>query len=101
MLALSRVLMTRPRLLLIDELSLGLAPKTVERLLDIVSQANTEGATVILVEQSVNRAVHLARRALFMERGQVLFDGDAGELLRRDDLLRPVFLSDAALSRPS
>ncbi|HXW31463.1 MAG TPA: MFS transporter, partial [Acidimicrobiales bacterium] len=100
MLALTRVLMTRPRLLLLDELSLGLAPMTVERLLEIVSGVNAEGATVVLVEQSVNRAMHLARRALFMERGQVLFDGGADELLRRHDLLRPVFLGDGALSSP-
>jgi ABC-type branched-subunit amino acid transport system ATPase component/sugar phosphate permease len=95
MLALARVMMTRPRLLMIDELSLGLAPKTVERLMEIVRRVNAEGTTVILVEQSVNRAIHLAERSLFIERGEVRFDGPTAELLERSDLLRPVFLAEA------
>jgi ABC-type branched-subunit amino acid transport system ATPase component len=93
MLALGRVLLTRPRLLLIDELSLGLAPKAVEQLLAIVRRVNEGGTTVLLVEQSVNLAFSLARRALFLERGEVRFDGDTADLLERGDLLRPVFLS--------
>jgi ABC-type branched-subunit amino acid transport system ATPase component len=93
MLALGRVLLTRPRLLLIDELSLGLAPKAVEQLLAIVRRVNEQGTTVLLVEQSVNLAFSLARRALFLERGEVRFDGDTADLLERGDLLRPVFLS--------
>ncbi|MGH9028565.1 MAG: ATP-binding protein [Acidimicrobiales bacterium] len=96
MLALARVMMTRPRLLLLDELSLGLAPKTVERLMAIVRKLNSEGVTVILVEQSVNRAMSLARRAVFIERGSIQFDGPTSDLLERDDLLRPVFLGQAA-----
>jgi ABC-type branched-subunit amino acid transport system ATPase component/sugar phosphate permease len=95
MLALARVMMTRPRLLLIDELSLGLAPKTVERLMTIVRQVNAAGTTVVLVEQSVNRSIHLAERAFFIERGQVRFDGPTADLLERHDLLRPVFLAEA------
>jgi len=95
MLALARVMMTQPKLLMIDELALGLAPKTVEQLMEIVRQLNTEGTTVILVEQSVNRAMSLAERAVFLERGQVRFDGPTAELLDRDDLLRPVFLAAA------
>jgi len=93
MLALARVMMTKPRLLMIDELAFGLAPMTVERLMDIVRRVNAEGATVVLVEQSVNRAMTLARRAVFLERGEVRFDGSIDELLGRDDLLRPVFLA--------
>jgi branched-chain amino acid transport system ATP-binding protein len=93
MLALARVMMTTPRLLMIDELALGLAPITVERLMGIVRRVNADGATVILVEQSVNRAMSLARRAFFIERGEVRFDGPTAELLGRDDLLRPVFLT--------
>jgi ABC-type branched-subunit amino acid transport system ATPase component len=92
MLALARVLLTRPRLLLIDELSLGLAPKAVEDLLATVRRVNDEGATVLLVEQSANLALTLARHAFFLERGEVRFDGPTAELLTRDDLLRPVFL---------
>ena len=93
MLALARVMMTKPRLLMIDELALGLAPMTVERLMDIVRRVNADGATVILVEQSVNRAMSLAEHAFFLERGEVRFDGPTTELLSRDDLLRPVFLA--------
>jgi ABC-type branched-subunit amino acid transport system ATPase component len=96
MLALGRVLLTRPRLLLIDELSLGLAPKAVEQLLAIVRRVNEQGTTVLLVEQSVNLALSLARRALFLERGEVRFDGRTVDLLQRGDLLRPVFLTTSA-----
>ena len=96
MLALGRVLLTRPRLLLIDELSLGLAPKAVEQLLTIVRRVNEQGTTVLLVEQSVNLALSLARRALFLERGEVRFDGRTVDLLQRGDLLRPVFLTTSA-----
>ena len=96
MLALARVMMTRPRLLLIDELALGLAPMTVDRLMGMVRRINEEGATVILVEQSVNRAMSLAQRCFFMERGEIRFDGPTAELMERDDLLRPVFLGTAS-----
>src|ERR1700681_1657074 len=93
MLALARVMMTKPRLLMIDELAFGLPPMTVERLMEIVRRVNAEGATVILVEQSVNRAMTLAERAFFLERGEVRFTGSITDLLARDDLLRPVFLA--------
>jgi ABC-type branched-subunit amino acid transport system ATPase component/sugar phosphate permease len=96
MLALARVMMTRPRLLLIDELALGLAPMTVDVLMAMVRRINEEGTTVILVEQSINRAVRLADRCFFIERGEIRFDGPTAELLQRDDLLRPVFLGTAA-----
>jgi len=98
MLALARVLMTEPRLLMIDELTLGLAPMMVERLMGIVRQANAEGTTVILVEQSLNRALSLAQHAFFLERGSVRFDGPTAELMTRDDLLRPVFLTASAVT---
>jgi ABC-type branched-subunit amino acid transport system ATPase component/sugar phosphate permease len=96
MLALSRVMMTGPRLLMIDELALGLAPMTVERLMGMVRRINQSGTTVILVEQSLNRALSLAERCFFMERGEIRFDGPTSELMGRDDLLRPVFLGTAA-----
>ncbi len=95
MLALARVLLSQPRLLLVDELTLGLAPKMVEELIGIVRQVNEEGTTVLLVEQSVNLALSLAEHSFFLERGAVRFDGRTAELLTRDDLLRPVFLTDA------
>ncbi len=95
MLALARVMMTQPKLLLVDELALGLAPKTVDRLMDMVREVNRQGTTVVLVEQSVNRAMSIAQRAFFLERGEIRFDGPTRELLDRHDLLRPVFLAEA------
>ncbi len=92
MLALARVMMTEPKLLLVDELALGLAPKAVDRLMGIVRDINRLGTTVLLVEQSVNRTMSLAPRAIFIERGEVRFDGPTAELVERGDLLRPVFL---------
>jgi len=63
----------------------------------MVRRINAEGTTVILVEQSINRAVSLAQRCFFIERGQIRFDGPTVELLQRDDLLRPVFLGPATV----
>ena len=97
MLALARTMIQRPRLLLVDELTLGLAPKVVEELLDIVRTINARGTTVILVEQSANLALTLADHAVFLERGQIRFDGRTSDLLDRDDLLRPVFLAETSL----
>jgi ABC-type branched-subunit amino acid transport system ATPase component len=94
-LALGMAFVARPKLLIIDELSLGLAPVIVERLLDAVRAIHAEGATVILVEQSVNVALTLAHRAYFMEKGQVRFTGPTADLLERDDVLRSVFLDRA------
>lgn len=95
MLALAMSFIMRPRVLLIDELSLGLAPVIVAQLLPIVRKMADDGVTVILVEQSVNVALTVAERAYFMERGEIRFDGPTAELLDRPDLLRSVFLSAA------
>ena len=95
MLGLSKALILKPRLLLIDELSLGLAPVIVGQLLDMVRQINADGTAVVLVEQSVNIALGLADHAYFMEKGEVRFDGRSTDLLARDDLLRAVFLEGA------
>jgi ABC-type branched-subunit amino acid transport system ATPase component/predicted MFS family arabinose efflux permease len=97
MLALARVMLTAPRLLMIDELALGLAPMTTERLMAIVRHVHDAGTTVILVEQSVNRAMSLCERSIFLERGEIRFDGLTTDLMNRDDLLRPVFLSAASV----
>jgi branched-chain amino acid transport system ATP-binding protein len=96
MLSLAQAFIARPKLLLIDELSLGLAPTVVERLLEIVRAIHENGTTVVLVEQSVNTALRLARRAVFMEKGEVRFTGPTEELLRRPDILRAVFLKGGA-----
>ena len=92
MLGLSQALILRPRLLCIDELSLGLAPKVVGELLEMARRINARGTAVVLVEQSATVALSLVDHAYFMERGEMRFDGPAAELAARDDLLRSVFL---------
>src|SRR5436190_14303661 len=95
MLALGMAFISKPRLLLIDELSLGLAPTIVEQLLETVREINLQGTTIVLVEQSVNLALTVADRAYFLEKGEVRFSGPTRELLGRDDVLRSVFLAGA------
>ncbi len=92
MLALAQAFMTRPRLLMVDELSLGLAPTVVGHLLEVLRTVHAAGTTIVLVEQSVNVALTLAERAVFMEKGEVRFTGPTGDLLERPDLLRSVFI---------
>ncbi len=91
MLALARVLMQEPEILLIDELSLGLAPVVVQRMLELVDRLKARGQTMIIVEQSLNVALAISDRALFLEKGEVKFEGNAQELMERDDLARAVF----------
>ena len=98
MVALGRAFIAEPRLLLIDELSLGLAPVIVDQLLGIVRAFAARGTTLVLVEQSVNVALSVATTAYFMERGEIRFGGPAADLLERDDLLRSVFLEGAEKS---
>ena len=81
-----------PEVLLIDELSLGLAPLVVQELLGVVERLKAEGMTIVIVEQSLNVALSIADRAVFLEKGQVRFEGPAAELAERDDLARAVFL---------
>ena len=96
MLALGGALMTRPELLMIDELSLGLAPTIVGQLLEVVREIHRRGTTIVIVEQSVNVALQLAERAVFMEKGDVRFEGPTQELLDRPDILRSVFIAGAS-----
>jgi ABC-type branched-subunit amino acid transport system ATPase component/predicted MFS family arabinose efflux permease len=91
MLALARVLIHEPDILLIDELSLGLAPVVVQRLLALVDELRERRQTMLIVEQSLNVALAIADRAIFLEKGEVRFEGPAQELLERDDLARAVF----------
>jgi branched-chain amino acid transport system ATP-binding protein len=95
MLSLAQAFIAKPRLLMIDELSLGLAPVVVQQLLEIVEDIHKRGTTIILVEQSVNVALTVAEHAYFMEKGQIRFDGPTAELLKRTDILRSVFLEGA------
>ena len=92
MLALAKALLLDPELLLIDELSLGLAPVMVQEILQTIDVLKERGITMIVVEQSLNVALSISDRAVFMEKGRVRFEGPAAELLERDDLARAVFL---------
>ncbi|MDE0238386.1 MAG: MFS transporter [bacterium] len=92
MLALARVMLHEPEVLMIDELSLGLAPVVVQSLLETVEELKDQGQTMIIVEQSLNVALAISDRAVFLEKGQVRFEGPAQELAERDDLARAVFL---------
>jgi ABC-type branched-subunit amino acid transport system ATPase component len=92
MLGLAMGLLLEPKLLLIDELGLGLAPVVVQQLLEIIERLKQGGLTIVIVEQSINVALAVADRTVFMERGQVRFEGPAADLLDRDDLVRAVFL---------
>jgi ABC-type branched-subunit amino acid transport system ATPase component/ABC-type branched-subunit amino acid transport system permease subunit len=91
-LSLAMAFVTRPKLLCIDELSLGLAPTVVDRLIEKVREIHAAGTTVVVVEQSVNVALLLCHRAVFLEKGQVRFRGPTAGLLDRPDILRAVFI---------
>ncbi|HWL44944.1 MAG TPA: ATP-binding protein [Ilumatobacter sp.] len=94
MLALAMALAHEPEILLIDELSLGLAPTVLQDLLVVVDQLKQRGMTMIIVEQSLNVALAFADRAVFMEKGRIRFEGSARDLLERDDLAKAVFLGE-------
>ena len=94
MLALARVMLHQPKILLIDELSLGLAPSVVAELLELVESLKSAGQTMIVVEQSLNVALSIAERAIFLEKGEVRFEGRTADLVGRDDIARAVFLGD-------
>jgi ABC-type branched-subunit amino acid transport system ATPase component len=91
-LALAKAILLEPKLLCVDELSLGLAPIVVGELLQIVSEIHATGITVVLVEQSLDVACHLCDRAVFLEKGEVRFEGRTADLIERDDIARAVFL---------
>jgi ABC-type branched-subunit amino acid transport system ATPase component len=91
-LALAKALLLDPKVLCIDELSLGLAPVVVQELMAIVQSLLDRGLTLVIVEQSISVACQICERAVFMEKGEVRFEGRAAELLERDDIARAVFL---------
>jgi branched-chain amino acid transport system ATP-binding protein len=91
MLAISRALMSRPKLVLFDEPSLGLAPNIVERIFDIVREIRAEGVTVVMVEQNALAALELSDRAYVMEQGSVTLSG-TGESLLHDPHVRKAYL---------
>jgi len=92
MLALAIALMHDSEVLMIDELSLGLAPIVVQELIQVVQRLKEDGVTLVIVEQSLNVAAAIADRAVFLEKGCVRFSGPIRELIERDDLARAVFL---------
>ncbi len=80
MLAMGRALMAKPKLLLMDEPSMGLAPLMVKNIFNIIEQVNKEGTTVLLVEQNANMALSVANRAYVLETGRIVLSGSAKEL---------------------
>jgi branched-chain amino acid transport system ATP-binding protein len=88
MLAISRALMARPRLLLLDEPSLGLAPLMVKLIFEIVRKISEEGTTIFLVEQNAHMALKVAHRGYVMENGRITLEGSARDLLANDDVKR-------------
>jgi len=91
MLAIGRALMARPKLLLLDEPSLGLAPIVVENIFEVIAKINSEGTTVMLVEQNAQMALQIAHRGYVLETGRVALEGSAGELLE-DERVQAAYL---------
>jgi branched-chain amino acid transport system ATP-binding protein len=93
MLAIGRALMSRPKLLLLDEPSMGLAPVLVERIFDIIEDINNQGTTILLVEQNANVALEIATRGYVLETGTIVNAAPAGEL-REDPKVREAYLGE-------
>lgn len=81
MLAIARALLSRPKLLLLDEPSLGLAPIIVKEIFSIIKEINASGTTILLVEQNANLALQAAHRAYILQTGRIVIEGDAKELM--------------------
>ena len=94
MLAVARALMSRPKLLLMDEPSLGLAPLVVEEIFRIVTELNKDGTTIFLVEQNAHMALQVAHHFYLMEQGRVTFSGTPGQVAE-DDVIRRAYLGSA------
>ena len=95
MLALGRALMSKPRLLVLDEPSMGLAPLMVQKIFDVVRQIASEGVTILLVEQNAKLALEAAGRGYVMESGAITLAGDAQDLLA-DPRVREAYLGEEA-----
>jgi len=91
MLAMGRALMSKPKLLMLDEPSMGLAPILVEQIFDIIGELNRAGTTILLVEQNAQMALSIANRAYVLETGNIVKEGDA-HLLMNDDDVRKAYL---------
>jgi branched-chain amino acid transport system ATP-binding protein len=95
MLAIGRALMTKPKVLLLDEPSMGLAPKLIQQIFEIITEINRRGTTVLLVEQNAQQALQIAHRAYVLETGAVVKSAAAGELLN-DPQVRAAYLGGGA-----
>jgi branched-chain amino acid transport system ATP-binding protein len=93
MLAVARALMSRPRLLLLDEPSLGLAPQVVDRIFQVIQEINEAGVSLLLVEQNANMALQVAHHAYVLETGSIVMAGSGRELLRSPDV-RKAYLGE-------
>lgn len=91
MLAIGRALMSKPRLLLMDEPTLGLAPLIIAQIFDIIQTIRSEGVTVFLVEQNANRALQIADRGYVLENGKLVLE-DTGANLLKNDAVRKAYL---------
>jgi ABC-type branched-subunit amino acid transport system ATPase component len=96
MVALGCSLLFEPRLLLVDELSLGLAPLVLQRLLDVLRELRDAGQTMVVVEQALAVAAQLTERVVYLEKGTIRFDGAPGDLSADEELARAVFLGGPA-----
>jgi len=93
MVAMGRALMARPRLLCMDEPSMGLSPVFVEQVFDIIQTINRQGTTIFMIEQNANMALSIAHRAYVLQTGQVVQSGPAGEL-RQNPMIREAYLGE-------
>ena len=93
MLAIARAMMAKPKLLLLDEPSMGLAPLMVEAIFSVIQNLSKEGMTILLVEQNARLALSMANRAYVMESGEITIQGPAQELLH-DELVRKAYLGE-------
>ena len=94
MLAIARALMSAPRLLLLDEPSMGLAPIMVDRIFELITNARASGVSILLVEQNARLALKVSKRAYVLESGRITLSGDSAELLQ-DDRVRAAYLGEA------
>ena len=97
MLAMGRALMSKPRLLMLDEPSMGLAPILVEQIFDIIQELNQHGTTILLVEQNAQMALSVAHRGYVLETGKIVTTGSGEELLEDEAVKKPIWAADRPL----
>ncbi|MDE7014625.1 MAG: ABC transporter ATP-binding protein, partial [Kineothrix sp.] len=94
MLAMGRALMSHPKIILMDEPSMGLSPIFVNEIFDIIKEVSASGTTVLLVEQNAKKALSIADRAYVLETGRIVLEGNANDLLN-DDSIKKAYLGEA------